>query len=111
MQGCTPVNAHGVSCFLQFLLAGFLFISSITLIIAILLLTSSGGVSLILRSLAGAACSATSALPASAIMTFLLITLLILSFLLLCKQLNLPAILEVMAFGAVDLAVLLVGAS
>ena len=45
------------------------------------------------------------------VMAFILVPPLIFSFLLLCKQLNLSAVLEVMALGAVDLAVLLVGAS
>ena len=37
VQRCTPVNAQGVSGFLELLLVGFLFISFITLIVAIFL--------------------------------------------------------------------------
>ena len=43
-------------------------------------------------------------------MALLLVPPLILGFLLLSEQLNLPTVLEVMALGAVNLAILLVGA-
>jgi hypothetical protein len=104
VQRCTFVNAQGVSGFLEFLLAGFLFISSITLIVAILLLTATGGFPLILRSLAGAACFATAALPTSAILTFLFISLFIFIPLLLDKLLNILTLLEIVALGLIDFA-------
>jgi hypothetical protein len=105
VQGCTSVNAQGISGLLELLLAGFLFISFITPIIAFLLLTASGRFPLILRGLAGAASSATSALPASAILVSLFVTLLVLSLLLLDELLNLMTLLEIMALGPMDLAV------
>ena len=105
MQRCTPVNAQGVSGLLEFLLAGFLFIPSITFIIAILFLPDPGGVSLVLRSLVGVICFTVSALPASAILTFFLITLLILSPLLLDELFNQMTFLEIMALGWMNLAV------
>ena len=45
------------------------------------------------------------------ILALLLVPPLIFGFLLLCELLDLSAVLEVMALGAMDLAVLLVGAS
>ena len=45
------------------------------------------------------------------LLALLLVPPLILSLLLLSEQLYLPAVLEVMALGAMDLAILLVGAS
>jgi hypothetical protein len=88
VQGRTSVNAQGVSGLLELLLAGFLFISFITPIIAFLL-TASGRFPLILRGLAGATSSVASALPASTILVSLFVTLLVLSFLLLDELLNL----------------------
>ena len=111
VQRCTPVNAQGVSGLLELLLAGFLFIPSITLIIANFLLSAPGRFSLVLKGLAWAICFTASGLPTSAILTFFLITLLIFSPLLLDELLNLMTLLEIMAFGAMDLAVLLVRAS
>ena len=51
-----PVNAQGVSGLLEFLLASFLFIPSITLIIANFLLSAPGGFPLVPKSLAGMIC-------------------------------------------------------
>ena len=48
--------------------------------------------------------------PLSTILALLLVPYFILSFLALHKLLNLLAVLEVMALGAMDLAILLVGA-
>ena len=105
VQGCTPVNAQGVSGLLEFLLTGFLFIPFLTFSIAILLLTAPGGFSVVLRSLAGAICFTAPALPASAILTFFLITLLILCSLFHDKLLNLMTFLKIVALGPMDLAV------
>ena len=49
--------------------------------------------------------------PLSTVLAFLLVPPLIFSPLLLSKELNLSAVLEIMAFGTMDLAVLLVGVS
>lgn len=63
-----------------------------------------GGFSLVPKGFAGAVCFTASALSASIILTFLLITLIILSSLSLDKLLNLITFMEVVALGPVDLA-------
>lgn len=105
VQGRASVNAQGINGLLELLLAGFLFIPFITLVIAFFLLMASSRFPLLLRDLAGAASSATSDLPANAILVSFLVTLLVLSFLFLDELLNLMTLLEIMDFGLMDLAV------
>ena len=102
VQGCTPVNAQGISGFLKLLLAGFLIILFIAFVTTFLLLMPSSRFPWTLGNLAGAA---SSALPANAILVSLFVTLLVLSFLLLDELLNLMTLLEIMALGPMDLAV------
>ena len=106
VQGCTPINAQGVSGLLELLLTGFLFIPSITLIIANCPLSAACGFSVVPKSLAGAICFTASALPASAILTFYLTLLLIFSPLPLDELLNLMTLLEIVAHGLMNLAVM-----
>ena len=105
VQGCTPVNTHGASGLLELLLTGFLFIPSITLIIGIFLLSTPGRFSLVRKELAGVICFTASALPASAILTFFLIMLLIFSPLLLDELLNLMTFLEIVVLCPMYLAI------
>ena len=105
MQRCTPINAQGVSGLLELLLTGFLFIPSITLIIASFLLSTPGGFSLVPEGFAGAICFTASALPASGILTFFLVTFLIFCSLPLNELLNLITLMKVMAFSLMNLAV------
>ena len=65
-----PLNAQGVSGLLEFLLTGFLFIPSITIIIIGFLLSASGGISLVPKGVAGAIYFTTLALTTSNILTF-----------------------------------------
>ena len=84
----------------------------LVMIIVFLLLIAASSGPLLLIILAATASLAATFLAGSlgTIWAFLLVPPLILSFLLLGEQLYLPAVLEVMALGAVDLAVLLVRA-
>ena len=77
-----------------------------------LFVTAQGG-PLLLFIFAATACLAATLLvgPLSTVLAFLLVPPLIFSPLLLSKELNLSAVLEIMAFGAMDLAVLLVRVS
>ena len=109
MQRGATIDAHGLRSLLKLLLAG---LAVLVMIIVFLLPVTAPGGSLLLVILATAA-SLAATLPAGSfgtILTLLLVPPLILGFLLLSKQLDLSAVLEVMALGAVDLAVLLVGA-
>ena len=83
------------------------------MIIVFLLLIAAPSGPLLLVILAAATSLAATLLVGSFsdILALLLVPPLILGFLLFSKQLNLSAVLEVVALGAVDLAVLLVGAS
>ena len=105
VQRCTSSMHRGVCGLLKLLLTGFLFIPSITLIITGFLLSTSGGLSMVPKGLAGAVCFTTSALTASNILTFFLVMLLILCFLLLDKLLNLITLLKVVALGPMNLAI------
>ena len=110
VQRGATVDAHGLCSFLELMLAGLIVL--VMIIVFLLLVVALGG-PLLLVILAAATSLATTLLtgPLGTILTLLLVPPLILSFLLLSKQLNLLTVLEVVALGAVDLAVLLVGAS
>ena len=111
MQRGASVNAHGFCSFLELMLAGFAALF-IIIIIPLFLVAASSGPLLLLLGLAAATSSATELLvgPSSAILGLLLVSPFILGFLLIDKLLNLPTVLEIVALGAVDLAVLLGGA-
>ena len=87
------------------MLTGFLFIPFITHIITDFLLLTPGEFSLVMKGFARVICFTASALTASGILTFFLITLIILCPLFLDKLLNLITLLKVVAFGLMDLAV------
>jgi hypothetical protein len=110
MQRGTPANTHGHCGFLKLVLTGF--VVFFIIIASLVLVATSGGPLLLLLSLAAATSLATAFLagPFSTILGSLLVSPFVFSFLPLDKLFNLPAILEVMALGAMDLAILLVGA-
>src|SRR5215216_5018640 len=105
VQKCTTVNAQGASSPLKLLLTGFFFISSIIFTITNFFLLTPGGFSLVPNGLAGAIYFTTPALAASGILTFLLVTLLILCLLSVNKLLNLIALLKVLALGPMDFSI------
>ena len=107
MQRGATVDAHGLCSLLELMLAG------LVMIIVFLFLVAAPSGPLLLVILAAATSLAATLLAGSlgTILTFLLITPIILCPLCLDKLLNLITFMEVMAFGAVDLAVLLAGAS
>ena len=96
MQRGATVDAHVLHSFLELVLAGL-----VVLIMTIIFLLFVAAASPTATLLAG---------PLSTILALLLVSPFIFSLLLFCKQLNLSAVLEVMALGTVALAVLLVGA-
>ena len=110
MQRGATIDAHGLRSLLKLLLAG---LAVLVIIIVFLLLVTAPGGPLLLVILVVAASLAPTLLVGSfgTILTLLLVPPFIFSLLLFCKQLDLSAVLEVMALGAVDLAILLVGAS
>src|SRR3954469_15696878 len=85
----------------------------VVVIVVFLFLVAAPGGPLLLVVLAGAASLATTFLAGSlsTILVLLLVPPFVLSLLLLSKQLDLSAVLEIVALGAVDLAVLLARAS
>ena len=105
VQRCSSVNAQGVCGLLKLLLSCFLFIPSITLIITGLHFLALHGFSFTPKGFARVICFITSALTASDILTFFLITLLIFSPLPLDELLNLMTLLEIVAFGLMNLAI------
>ena len=108
MQQSATIDAHGLRGFLELVLAGLVVL---TMIIILLLVTAPRGPLLSIILAAATSLAATLlAGPLSAILTLLLVPPFIFSFLLFRKQLDLLAVLAVMALGAMDLAVLLVGA-
>ena len=113
MQRSTTVNAQDLCGFLKFLLVGLVIIHVFVIVVIFILVTTAGrSVSLPLLGLA-AASSSTGTFLAGSSSTFLgllLVAPLVFSFLQLNELLNLLATLEIVALGAVDLAVLLVGA-
>src|SRR5512133_3646700 len=113
MQRSTAVNAQDLCGFLELLLIRLLIIHVfIVVVIFILVAAARRSVSLPLLGLAAAPSSAGTFLAGSSstFLGFLLVAPLVFSFLLLNKLLDFLAALEVMALGAVDLAILLVGA-
>ena len=113
MQRSTTVNAQDLCSFLELLLISLLIIHVfIVVIIFILVAAARRSVSLSLLGLA-AASSSTGTFLAGSPSTFLgllLVVPLIFSFLLLNELLDPLAVLKIMALGAVNLAILLVGA-
>ena len=109
VQRGATIDAHGLGGFLKLMVAGLVIL---VMIIVFLLLVAAPGGPLLLIILAAAASLAATLLAGSldAIWAFLLVPPFILGFLLLSEQLNLPVVLEVVAIGAVDLAILLVRA-
>ena len=113
MQRSTTVNAHDLCGFLELLLISLLIIHIFVFVIIFILVAATGrSVSLPLLGLAAASSSAGTFLAGSpsTFLGLLLVAPLVFRFLLLNKLLDLPAALEIMALGAVDLAILLVGA-
>src|SRR3954468_24913320 len=113
MQRSTAVNAQDLCGFLKLLLTGLVIIHVFVIVVIFILVAAAGRpVSLPLLGLA-AASSPAGALrtgSSSTCLGFLLVASLVLGLLQLDKLLDLLAVLEVMALGAVDLAVLFVGA-
>ena len=109
MQQGATIDAHGLCSLLELLLAGLVIL--VTIIIFLLLVAAPCG-PLLMVILAAAASLAAMLLAGSfgTVHSLLLVPPLIFSFLLLSEQLNLSPVLEVVTFGAVDLAILLVGA-
>ena len=110
MQRGAAIDAHGLRSFLKFLVAGLIVL--FVIVVFRPSVTAPGG-PLLLFILAATACLAVTlfAGPLSTILTLLLVPPLIFSPLLLSEEINLSAVLEIMAFGAMDLVVLLVGVS
>src|SRR3954463_1038595 len=112
MQRSTAVNAQNFCGFLELLLAG-LGIIHVFVVVVIFILVAAARRSVALPLLGVAAASS----PAGALRTrssrtslgFLLVASLVLGLLQLDELLDLLAALEVMALGAVDLAVLFIG--
>ena len=113
MQRSTTVNAQDLRGFLELLLISLLIIHVfIVVVIFILVAAARRSVSLPLLGLAAASSSAGTFLAGSpsTFLGLLLVAPLVFSFLLLNKLLDFLAALKIMALGAVDLAILLVGA-
>src|SRR3954462_11191612 len=112
MQRSTAVNAQNFCGFLELLLAGLGVIHVFVVVIFILVAAAGRSVALPLLGVAAASPS-TSALrtrSSSTSLGLLLVASLVLGLLQLNELFDLLAALEVMAFGVVNLAVLLVGA-
>ena len=105
MRQGANIDAHGLCGFLKLVVAGLVVL---VMIIVFLLLVAAPGGPLLLIIFAAAASLATMLLAGSlgTLLALLLVPPLILNFLLHSEQLHLPAVLEVMALGAVDLAIL-----
>ena len=113
MQRSTTVNAQDLCGFLELLLISLLIIHIFVFVIIFILVAAAGrSVSLPLLGLAAASSPAGTFLAGSpsTFLGLLLVAPLVFSLLLLDKLLGFLATLEVMALGAVDLAVLPVGA-
>ena len=110
MQRGAAIDAHGLYSFLKFLVTRLIVL--FVIIVFWLFVTAPGG-PLLLFILAAMARLAVMLLagPLSTVLALLLVPPLIFSPLLLSKELNLSAVLEITAFGALDLAILLVGVS
>ena len=113
VQRSTTVNAQDLCGFLELLLISLLIIHVfIVVVIFILVAAARRSISLPLLGLAAASSSAGMFLAGSpsTFLGLLLVAPLVFSFLLLNKLLDFLTVLEIMALGAVDLAILLVGA-
>ena len=113
MQRSTTVNAQDLCGFLELLLISLLIIHIfIVAVIFILVAAARRSVSLPLLGLAAASSSAGTFLAGSpsTFLGLLLVAPLVFSFLLLNKLFDFLTVLEIMALGAVNLAILLVGA-
>ena len=113
MERSTAVNAQDLCSFLELLLISLVIIHVFVVVVIFILVAAAGrSISLPLLGLAAASSSAGAFLAGSSstFLGFLLVASLVFSLLLLDKLLDFLAALEVMALGAVDLAVLLVGA-
>ena len=113
MQRSTAVNAQNLCGFLELLLIGLVIIHVFVVVVVFILVAAAGrSVSLPLLGFAAASSSAGMFLAGSSstFLGLLLVASLVFSLLLFNKLLDLLAALEVMALGAVDLAVLLDGA-
>ena len=113
MQRSTAVNAQDLCGFLKLLLVGLILIHLFIFVFVFILVAAAGRpVSLPLLSLAVAPSPAGTLLAGSSttFLGLLLVASLVFSFLQFNKLLNFLAGLEIMALGAVDLAVLLAGA-
>ena len=113
MQRSTTVNTQDLCGFLELLLISLLIIHVfIVVVIFILVAAARRSISLPLLGLAAASSSAGTFLAGSpsTFLGLLLVMPLVFSFLLLNKLLDFLTVLEIMALGAVDLAILLVGA-
>src|SRR3954464_2146963 len=112
MQRSTAVNAQDLCGFLELLLTGFIIIHVFVVVVIFILVAAAGrSVSLPLLGLAAASslAGALRAEPPITFVGFFLVASLVFVLLYLDKPLDLLAALEVMALGAVDLAVLFVG--
>ena len=113
MQRSTAVNAQDLCGFLELLLTGLDIIHVFVIVVIFILVAAARrSVSLSLLGLAAASSSAGTFLAGSpsTFLGLLLVAPLVFSFLQLYELLNLLASLEIVALGAVDLAVLLAGA-
>ena len=108
MQRGATIDAHGLRSLLELMLARLV----VLVMIIVFLLVAAPSRPLLLVILAAATSLAATLLAGSlgTILALLLVPPLILGLLLFSKQLDLPAVVEVAALGAVDLAVLLAGA-
>src|SRR3954466_8098723 len=112
MQRSTAVNAQDLCGFLELLLTGLVIIYVFVVVVIFILVAAAGrSVSLLLLGLAAASSpgGALRARSSGTSLGLLLLASLIFGLLQLDKLLDLLATLEVMALGAVDLAVLFVG--
>ena len=110
MQRGAAIDAHGLCSFLKFLVTRLIVL--FVIIVFWLFVTAPGGPLLLFILAATARLVVTLfAGPLSTVLALLLVPPLIFSPLLLSEELNLLAVLESMAFGAMDLAVSLVGVS
>ena len=112
MQRSTTVNAQDLCGFLKLLLISLLIIHVFIVVITFILVAAARrSVSLPLLGLAAASSSAGTFLAGStsSFLGLLFVAPLVFSFLLLNKLLDFLTVLEIMALGAVDLAILLVG--
>ena len=109
VQRGATIDAHGLRSLLELMLVG-LVVLVMTIVSLLLVAAPSRPVLLVILAAVTPLAAALLTGSLGTILTLLLVLPLILSFLLLSKQLNLSAVLEVVALGAVDLAVLLVRA-